>query len=70
MCEVHVPIGNQFFKQWMQQHPILHHGSIYVHYDAIYISTNGCLVHQWVVSTCNEKKLLVTDGETLVEFEV
>lgn len=71
MCEVvHVLIGNQLFKQWMQQHPILHHGSIYVHYDAIYISRNGFLVHQWGVNTCNEESLLVTDGETLVEFEV
>jgi hypothetical protein len=49
---------------------MLHHGSIYVHYDAIYISKNGCLVHQWGVSTCNEEGLWVTDGEALVEFQV
>jgi len=71
MCEVvHVPIGYQFPKQWMQQHPMLHHGSIYVHYDAIYISTNGFLVHQWGVNTFKEEGLWVTDGEALVEFKV
>jgi len=71
MCEVvHVLIGNQFLKQWMQQHPMLHHGSIYVHYDVIYISTNGCLVRQWGVSTFNEEGLWMTDGEALVEFQV